>query len=143
MDSTDKKILNILQGNARISMKELGTLVGLTSPAVTDRVRRLEEEGIIEGYRTIIKRGRIQKGMAAFINMEIPSSSWQKLARYCEDSPYVLELYHTIGVYGATMKVFVPDTGQFEGLLGELGKFGNTVSSVILSSKFSKKELPE
>ena len=100
MDSTDKKILNILQGNARISMKELGTLVGLTSPAVTERVRRLEEEGIIEGYRTIIKRGRIQKGMAAFINMEIPSSSWQKLARYCEDSPYVLELYHTIGVYG-------------------------------------------
>ena len=143
MDSTDKKILNILQGNARISMKELGTLVGLTSPAVTERVRRLEEEGIIEGYRTIIKRGRIQKGMAAFINMEIPSSSWQKLARYCEDSSYVLELYHTIGVYGATMKVFVPDTGQFEGLLGELGKFGNTVSSVILSSKFSKKELPE
>ena len=87
MDSTDKKILNILQGNARISMKELGTLVGLTSPAVTERVRRLEEEGIIEGYRTIIKRGKIQKGMAAFINMEIPSSSWQKLARYCQDSP--------------------------------------------------------
>ena len=48
MDSTDKKILNILQGNARISMKELGTLVGLTSPAVTERVRRLEEEGIID-----------------------------------------------------------------------------------------------
>ena len=115
--------------------------MGLTSPAVTERVRRLEEEGIIEGYRTIIKRGKIQKGMAAFINMEIPSSSWQKLARYCEDSPYVLELYHTIGVYGATMKVFVPDTGQFEGLLRELGKFGNTVSSVILSSKFSKKEI--
>lgn len=65
MDGTDKKILNILQGNARISMKELGNMVGLTSPAVTERVRRLEEEGIIEGYRTIIKRGRIQKGMAA------------------------------------------------------------------------------
>ncbi len=103
MDGTDKKILNILQGNARISMKELGNMVGLT----------------------------------------IASSSWPKLAKYCEDSPYVLELYHTIGVYGATMKVFVPDTAQFEGLLKELGKFGNTVSSVILSSKFSKKELPE
>ena len=63
MDGTDKKILNILQGNARISMKELGNMVGLTSPAVTERVRRLEEEGIIEGYRTIIKRGRIQKGL--------------------------------------------------------------------------------
>lgn len=45
---TDKKILNILQGNARISMKELGTLVGLTSPAVTERVRRLEEEGTLK-----------------------------------------------------------------------------------------------
>lgn len=143
MDRTDRRILNILQSNARISMKELGSLVGLTSPAVTERVRRLEEEGIIEGYRTIIKRGKIQKGMAAFINMEIPSSSWKNLAKYCEESPYVLELYHTIGICGAIMKVFVPDTEQFEKLQYELGKFGNTTSFVILSSKFSKKELME
>lgn len=143
MDSTDRRILNILQGNARISMKELGNQVGLTSPAVTERVHRLEEEGIIEGYRTIIKRGKIQKGMAAFINMEISSSNWQRLAKYCEESPYVLELYHTIGIYGAVMKIFVPGTEEFEMLQQELGKFGNTTSFVILSSKFSKKELPE
>lgn len=143
MDSTDRRILNILQGNARISMKELGNQVGLTSPAVTERVHRLEEEGIIEGYRTIIKRGKIQKGMAAFINMEISSSNWQRLAKYCEESPYVLELYHTIGIYGAVMKIFVPGTEEFEMLQQELGKLGNTTSFVILSSKFSKKELPE
>lgn len=143
MDSTDKKILNILQGNARISMKELGTLVGLTSPAVTERVRRLEEEGIIEGYRTIIKRGKIQRGIAAFINMEIASSSWNRLEKYCEESPYVLELYHTIGVYGAMLKVFVPDTEEFEKFQHDLGKYGNTTSSVILSARFSQKELME
>lgn len=141
MDHTDIKILNILQGNARIPMTELGNRVGLTSPAVTERVRRLEEKGIIEGYRTIIKRGKMQKGMAAFINMELPSSSWNSFAKYCEDSPYVLELYHTIGVYGAMLKVFVPDTEQFELFQQELGKYGNTTSSVILSSKFSQKEL--
>ena len=49
MDQTDIRILNILQGNARISMTELGNRVGLTSPAVTERVKRLEEKGIIEG----------------------------------------------------------------------------------------------
>ncbi|MGN0399697.1 MAG: Lrp/AsnC ligand binding domain-containing protein [Blautia sp.] len=58
-------------------------------------------------------------------------------------SPYVLELYHTIGVYGAMLKVFVPDTEQFECFQQELGKYGNTTSSVILSSKFSQKELSE
>ena len=143
MDRTDRRILNILQGNARISMKELGTRVGLSSPAVTERVRRLEEEGIIEGYRTIIKRGKIQKGMAAFVHMELPTSGWSRLETYCEESPYVLELYHTIGVYGAMMKVFLPGTEEFEDFLKELGKIGNTVSSVILSSKFSEKELAE
>ena len=143
MDHTDIRILNILQGNARMSMTELGNRVGLTSPAVTERVKRLEEKGIIEGYRTIIKRGKIQKGLAAFINMEISSDRWKSLIEYCENSPYVLELYHTIGVYGAMLKVFIPDTETFEKFQQELGKYGNTTSSVILSSRFSLKELWE
>ena len=85
----------------------------------------------------------MQKGMAAFINMEISSDKGKSLVENCENSPYVLELYHTIGVYGAMLKVFVPDTEEFEKFQQELGKYGNTTSSVILSSRFSLKELWE
>ncbi len=54
MDSTDAKIIEILQDNGRISMKDLGIAVGLTSPAVSERVKRLEEAKIISGYKAII-----------------------------------------------------------------------------------------
>lgn len=54
MDQTDLKILSHLQENARLSMVEIGKLVGLSSPSVTERVRRLEEQGVIISYRTIV-----------------------------------------------------------------------------------------
>lgn len=67
MDHIDKQILYYLQNQARISMTELGKCVGLSQPAVTERVRRMEEKGIIEEYRTMISPEKIGKRAAAYI----------------------------------------------------------------------------
>lgn len=69
MDDTDLKILSHLQENARLSMVEIGKLVGLSSPSVTERVRRLEEQEVIISYRTIVNPKEL-KHITAFVLME-------------------------------------------------------------------------
>ena len=66
MDITDYKIIEILQKEGRISMKDLGKIVGLTSPAVSERVRRLEESGVIEGYKAIVNPRCFRKSYKGF-----------------------------------------------------------------------------
>ena len=68
MDITDYKIINILQEDGRISMKDLGKIVGLTSPAVSERVKRLEESGVIQGYKAIVNPDKLGRVIKSFIN---------------------------------------------------------------------------
>ena len=66
MDITDYKIIEILQEEGRISMKDLGKIVGLTSPAVSERVKRLEEAGVIEGYKAIVNPNALGRVIKTF-----------------------------------------------------------------------------
>ena len=69
MDSTDIRILKILQQEARISMKELGLRVNLTSPAVSERIKRLEESGVIEGYAAIVNPKKLKLHVEAIVHV--------------------------------------------------------------------------
>ena len=77
MDITDYKIIEILQEEGRISMKDLGKIVGLTSPAVSERVKRLEESGVIEGYKAIVNPNALGRVIKSFINISLPSNKYQ------------------------------------------------------------------
>ena len=78
MDMTDHKIIEILQEDGRISMKDLGKIVGLTSPAVSERVKKLEEAGIIEGYKAIISPDALGRVIKAFIHISLPNNMYKK-----------------------------------------------------------------
>ena len=71
MDITDYKIIEILQEEGRISMKDLGKIVGLTSPAVSERVKRLEEAGVIEGYKAIVNPNALGRVIKSFVHISI------------------------------------------------------------------------
>ena len=72
MDHTDKKILQLLQENSRSTMKEIGEHVGLTPPAVSERIRKLEEEGAILGYHAHINPLSLGNNINAFVEVDVP-----------------------------------------------------------------------
>ena len=114
MDVTDYRIIEILQKDGRISMKDLGKIVGLTSPAVSERVKRLEESGVIEGYKAIVNPDALGRVIKAFIH---------------------------IGDDCSLLKVIVKDMYELENVIDSIKSIGTTKTSVILSTPIQTKSI--
>jgi Lrp/AsnC family leucine-responsive transcriptional regulator len=139
MDSTDIKILKILQENGRVSMKELGKQVSLTSPAVSERVKRLEEKGIITGYKAVVNPNMLNKSIKAFINIAIKSDKYKTFLEYVPKKDYIYQCHHITGGDCMTIQVMVRDMEELENVIDDLKKFGNTETNLILSSPVNSK----
>ena len=97
MDITDYKIIEILQEEGRISMKDLGKIVGLTSPAVSERVKRLEEAGVIEGYKAIVNPNALGRVIKAFVHISLPSNKYNEFIESARKDPRIVECHHITG----------------------------------------------
>ncbi len=139
MDNLDKKILNILQDNGRTKRSVLAEAVGLSLPSLSDRLNKLEEKGIIEGYYTKLNRKAFGYDLMAFITVVMESSKfYQKFADKVEDTPEILECYSVLGEGSHILKVVVKDTGALEKLLSKIQSWPGvirTISSFVLSTK--------
>ena len=87
MDITDYRIIEILQDDGRISMKDLGKIVGLTSPAVSERVKRLEESGVIQGYKAIVNPDALGRVIKAFIHISLASDRYESFLEAAKKDP--------------------------------------------------------
>lgn len=134
IDAIDWKILKELQTNARISFAELGRRVGLTTPAVIERVRKLEDAGIINGYRAEIDAGKVGLPITAFIRMSITGVDYSHIIEVAEDSPEVLECHRGTGGDSFIMKVAVASVQHLQNLIDKLTPYGITTTSIVLSS---------
>lgn len=139
MDGTDLKILEILQQDGRISMKDLGKKVGLTSPAVSERVKRLEESGVIKGYRAVVDPQKLNKNINAFIDIAIKAENYKKFLEFAPNKDSIIECHHVTGGDCMTIKVMVESMEELEILIDEIKKFGNTKTSLILSTPIEHK----
>ena len=133
MDMTDHKIIEILQEDGRISMKDLGKIVGLTSPAVSERVKRLEESGIIEGYKAIINPDALGRVIKAFIHISLPNNMYKKFLDEARKDPRIVECHHITGDDCSVLKVIVKDMYELEEVIDSIKEIGSTKTSVILS----------
>lgn len=98
MDATDERILTILQEDGRISLRELGHRVGLSGPAVAERLRRLEDSGAIAGYRAVVEPGRVGRGIGAFISVTLAQGhTTEELETFAAQAPEVLECHRVTG----------------------------------------------
>src|SRR5688500_2543549 len=97
LDDVGLNILFELQENARISFSELGRRVGLTSPAVAERVRRMEDAGIITGYHAHINPQKLGRSITAYIRMDAIDGNTQPLRRLVAEMPQVLECHYITG----------------------------------------------
>lgn len=141
MDITDHRIIEILQEDGRISMKDLGKIVGLTSPAVSERVKRLEESGVIEGYKAVVNPDLLGRFIKAFIHVSLPNDKYEDFLKTSEDDPRIVECHHVTGDDCSVAKVIVKDMYELESVIDSIKKLGSTKTSVILSTPVKGKSI--
>lgn len=143
MDNTDIKIINILQKNCKTSTREIGQQVGLTAPAVAERINRLKDSGVISGFHAKINDRLMGSHISAFIWINVPPKEYDGFCRFCEAAPAIIEHHHIVGLNNALLKVRVANSAELESLLEQIRKFGLSNTSVLLSTYFTQKAFPE
>ena len=141
LDGVDWRILTELQENARLSFSELGRRVGMTAPAVAERVRRLEESGVIRGYRLELDVERLGLPLQALVRLANRSTPSQEIIRTVNELPEVLECHHVTGEDCYVLRVAVPSMHQLEILLERLMRFGSTTTSIVISTPVSRRTI--
>lgn len=139
IDAIDWKILKELQENARTSFAELGRRINLTTPAVIERIRKLEDAKIITGYRAEIDTSKVGLPITAFIRMSISGVDYSKIIRVAEKSSEVLECHRGTGGDSFILKVAVANVEHLQNLIDRLVPFGITTTSIVLSSPVKRR----
>lgn len=134
MDTTDYRILEILLEDGRMPMKELAQRVSLSAPAVAERVKRLEEENIITGYKAKINYSKLGKKINVLINVGINVQRNKKFMEFIKNEDSIIECYHVTGPYCNILKASFEDITSLEKLIGKIQMFGDTETFIILSS---------
>lgn len=132
LDAYDKKILALLQEDGRMSLSEIGRRIHLTSPAVGERVKRLEEANIIQGFTARVNLRALGYSFEAFINVIVESHP--ALEAWARDRPEVLALHSTTGTHCALLRIAVTSPEHLQALVSSLGALGKTTTSIVLST---------
>ena len=141
MDAIDREIVSALQHDARLSYAELGRRVGLTAPAVTDRVHRLESTGVITGFHAHVDLKKAGYGIVAFIRLSSPPELTMQLDRVAQETPEILEYHRVTGTEGSVMKVAVTSVEHLERIVVKLLPYGQTTTSIVLATPVSWREI--
>jgi Lrp/AsnC family leucine-responsive transcriptional regulator len=136
LDNTGWRILEELQQNARLTYKELGRRVNLSAPATAERMRRMEEAGIITGYRAEVNAEKVGLPLTAFVRIEVPGVNHQKVEALVTELPEVLECHRATGTDCFLMKTVLASTDHLRAVLDKLVVWGNPVTSIVISPLF-------
>lgn len=139
MDNTDLNILSHLQENARLTMMELGKIVGLSSPAVTERVKKLEEQGVIIKYSAIISPEKLNKQITAYILME--PKDCKKYVQFAVDHPDVIECHRIAGMYSYLNKIVTESVTTLEAYIDSCLEYGKPTTLIVLSSPVENRSI--
>ena len=136
-DLTDRKIISILQKDGRITMKHLGELINMSTPSTIDRVRRLEEAGVIKGYAAVVDYIALGYDMHIYIIVEVNQNKRPGLLEYIAKNKLIAGAHGVAGSKDMVLDVYCR-TSEFNKLVDELRSFGETESNMIM--EFIKEE---
>lgn len=142
MDKIDAAILNFLQKDARMAVKDIAKAVYLSSPAVSTRIEKLEREGIIKGYSAKIDLAKVGYTVTAYINLVMKPELRPKFYAFVESKPNVLECSFVTGEYSMHMKTAFRNTKELDAFVTELQHFGSTSTQVVFSTNIEQREIP-
>src|SRR6266702_5855068 len=134
IDPVNIRVLEELQHDPRLTMSELGRRVGMSSPAVTERVRRLEETGVIRGYRLELDPVALGLPIAAYVRIRPNAGQLPRIAELAQQIPEVVECHRVTGEDCFILKVYIPAIDQLDRLLDSFLLYGTTSTSIIQSS---------
>ncbi|HWT66098.1 MAG TPA: Lrp/AsnC family transcriptional regulator [Terracidiphilus sp.] len=134
MDQYGRMILAELQANARISTAELGRRIGLSPTATAERLRQMEEIGIVSGYTVDIDREALGLEVLAFIRMSCAGQNYRRFIDYVQTLEEVRECHHLTGGDDFLLKITTNNMVNLEALIEALLPYGNPVTSIVLSS---------
>ncbi|MDQ1735367.1 MAG: Lrp/AsnC family transcriptional regulator, leucine-responsive regulatory protein [Pseudonocardiales bacterium] len=139
MDSVDWRILAELQADARLSQNELSRRVNLSAPSVAERVRRLSDAGVINGYSARVDPAALGRPVQAFVQLDCYGPRCILKDPAVLDWPEILELHRVTGDGCSLLRVAVADIGQFQDLVDRLAAYGKPTSSLLLASPLAWK----
>ena len=142
IEGVNARILRELQGNPRLTMSELARRVGMSSPAVTERIRQLEAAGIIRGYRVDVDPAALGLPVAAYIRIRPNPGQLAKIAELARQIPHVEECHRVTGEDCFILKAHIPAIDQLDRLLDLFLAHGSTTTSIIQSSPVEPRPLP-
>lgn len=136
LDEVDWRILEELQADGRLSYSQLSRRVHLSAPAVAERVRRLEESGVLTGYHARVEPAEAGFPLSAFVQLRCTQTRCLLKTTESADYPEVVEIHKLSGDYCSMLKVRATSMAHFEELLERLGTHGSMRTSVVLSTQY-------
>lgn len=141
LDDTDWRLLIALQHDARASYADLARQVSMSPSAVTERLRRLEDRGIIAGYSAVIDPERLGLTITAFIRLKHPTSNYKPFHDLLDRTPEIVEAHHVTGEDCFVLKVLARSMRHLESISGRLAGIGSVTTSVVYSSPLPRRAL--
>ena len=141
LDKIDRKLLELLQENARYSLKQLSERVYLSSPAVAARIEKLEKSGIISGYHADIDLDKMGYHITAYISVQMSPKQKQKAIPAITAMPNVIECSVVSGNNSLIMKVGFPSTAHLDHFIGLMQKYGHTETQIIFSTPVPHRQI--
>jgi Lrp/AsnC family leucine-responsive transcriptional regulator len=141
LDQTDWRVLSVLQRDARISFADLARQVAMSPSAVAERVRRLEESGVITGYRAAVSPERVGLGILAFVRLRYPTANYRPFHALLDATPEIVEAHHVTGEDCFMLKVVARSMRHLEEIAGRIGGLGSVTTSVVYSSPLARRDL--
>ncbi len=142
LDDVNRRILAELQADPRLPMTELGRRVGMSSPAVTERVRRLEESGVIRGYRLDVDAAALGLPLTAYVRVRPNAGQLPRVADLARAIPEVVECHRITGEDCFIMKIHLPAMSHLDQILDRFLLLGATTTSIVQSTPVPLRTLP-
>jgi Lrp/AsnC family transcriptional regulator, leucine-responsive regulatory protein len=142
LDGTDRRLLRELQENSRLSLAELGRRVNLSSPAVAERLQRLERTGVITGYRADVDPKALGYPIAAFVRIRPTTRQLHKIPELAREVPEVVECHRVTGEDCFVLKLHLRAMDDLEDILDRFIVLGQTTTSIIHSTPIAERVLP-
>jgi len=142
LDDVNVALLAELHAEPRITMSALGRRVGMSAPAVTERVQRLQQAGVIVGYHLDIDPAAVGLPVTAFARIRPMPGSLPKIAELAAEIPQVTECYRITGEDCFLVKLHAPAIDQLEAILDRFLVYGNTTTSIVVSTPVPRRQPP-
>ncbi|MBP2001394.1 DNA-binding Lrp family transcriptional regulator [Paenibacillus shirakamiensis] len=139
MDRVDSKIVSLLYENARIPISEMSRNIAMSQPAVTERLRKLEEQGVITAYRAKVDPYKLGLHTMAFVLFK--TNTCKDFVAFSESSPEIVDLYRISGEYNFLIKVLSETTESMTRFLEKCNVFGFSTTLIVLSTDFEDRSL--